>query len=233
MPRNQARGLERGQDQQQPGQRQVRPGREHRRRLDQQTGTGQLPLRGTRFGHRQHRQHLDRAGRLAGVARDRRRGRRSPPGFPAGAARAAAQRVTRTVAVLTCTAAPIAARDNPRPSSSRIRAATSSVSFLAPFGPRLPGTNPATPVASNAAVHRHSVTMPTSNAAATATAVAIFVVTSCTAASRRPTSSPAAKANVTSPCTVTSPPRPSPASKPDPGRRSRPPRRAAAGEGAG
>ena len=113
---------------------------------------------------------------------------------------------TRTVAVLTPLRAAIAARLRPCPSRSRIQAATCSVSFDGPFGPVLAGTNPATPALSYPLVHRHSVTMPTSNAGATAAAVAIFVLTSWTAASRRPTSSPAANTNVTRPDTNTTPP---------------------------
>ena len=88
---------------------------------------------------------------------------------------------TRTVAVLTPTRAPIAAKLRPCPSSSRMRAATSSVSFVARFGPVFAGISPATPADWYPLVQRHNVTMPTPNASATAAAAAIFVVTSCTA----------------------------------------------------
>ena len=61
-----------------------------------------------------------------------------------------------------------------------------SVNLLGPFGPRLPGANPATPPASKSATHRHNVVVDTLNAAATATALAVFVRTNCTAATGDP-----------------------------------------------
>ena len=61
-------------------------------------------------------------------------------------------------------------------------------------------------LASWAAFHRHSVVSPIPNPAATAEAEAIPVATSCTAASRRPTSSSVANAKVACPSTNTAPP---------------------------
>ena len=115
---------------------------------------------------------------------------------------------TRTVAVDTPVSAPIAANDHPRRSSSRIRATTSSVSLIGPVGPGLPGTSPATPSAANPHRHRHSVSRVTANPDATCDGRAISVSTSCTAANRRPTSSPASKQNVASPFTYTTEPSP-------------------------
>src|SRR5664280_914261 len=61
-------------------------------------------------------------------------------------------------------------------------------------------------LASWAAFHRHSVVSPIPNPAATAAEEAIPVATSCTAASRRPTSSSVANADVACPNTNTAPP---------------------------
>src|SRR5664280_2007013 len=61
-------------------------------------------------------------------------------------------------------------------------------------------------LASWAASHRHRVASPILNPAATATAEAISGATSCTAASRRPTSSSVANADVACPNTNTAPP---------------------------
>ena len=80
-----------------------------------------------------------------------------------------------------------------------IRAITESVSLLGFFGPRLPGTNPPTPPMSNARRQRHSVARVTANPVATWATEAISVVITCTAAHRRPTSSPTSKANVAIP----------------------------------
>src|SRR5664280_2856771 len=113
---------------------------------------------------------------------------------------------TRTVAGLTWTAAAIAVRVCPSAASARMRAAIAAVSLVGPFGPHLAGISPATPPASQAAFHRHSVASPIPNPAATAAAEAISVATSCTAASRRPTSSSVANAKVACPNTNTVPP---------------------------
>ena len=94
----------------------------------------------------------------------------------------------------------------PRPSSSRIRATTPGVSFEGRRGPLRSGTRPATPPAASAFSHRHTLTGITPNASATCAWVAAFSLCSCTAASRRPASSPASHANVASPCTHTTPP---------------------------
>ena len=56
----------------------------------------------------------------------------------------------RTLNVDTPVAAAISLRVAPAASSSRIRAASSGVSFEAPFGPRRAGTSPATPPAASA-----------------------------------------------------------------------------------
>src|SRR5665648_74696 len=66
------------------------------------------------------------------------------------------------------------------------------VSLLGPFGPGRSRTSPTTPPWETAAVHRHNVATLTPNADATPTADAILVAASCTAARRRPVSSPAA-----------------------------------------
>jgi hypothetical protein len=87
-----------------------------------------------------------------------------------------------------------------------MRVTVASVSLLGCFGPRLLGINPATPSVSKPVFHRHKVACPIPNPLATATSEAIFVLTSCTAASRRPTSSSAANAKLASPDTNTTPP---------------------------
>jgi hypothetical protein len=61
-------------------------------------------------------------------------------------------------------------------------------------------------LASCAAFQRHGVVSPIPNPAATAAEEAISVATSCTAASRRPTSSSVANADVACPNTNTAPP---------------------------
>jgi len=97
---------------------------------------------------------------------------------------------TRTVAVDTSVRAAICRNDRPCRSNSAIRAASAPVSLIGPFGPVRPRPSPATPPCPNAWPHRHNVTVVTPNAAATSTALATFVLLSCTAASRRPISSP-------------------------------------------
>ena len=99
---------------------------------------------------------------------------------------------TRTVAVDTPVRSAIARSDRPCPSSAAIRAASSPVSLTGPFGPVRSRTSPATPPRVKSWPHRHNVTPLTPNAAATSAAAATFVAASCTAASRRPRSSPAA-----------------------------------------
>jgi hypothetical protein len=56
----------------------------------------------------------------------------------------------RTLNVDTPVAAAISLNLAPAASSSRIRAASSGVSFEAPFGPRRAGTSPASPPATSA-----------------------------------------------------------------------------------
>ena len=113
---------------------------------------------------------------------------------------------TRTVETLIPRASPIAAKLRPCSSSSRARLMIRPVSLRGPFGPVFAVISPPTPSASNLRRQRHGVSTLTPNPSATVTAEAISVVTSCTAASRRPTSSPASKANVAIPQTNTTPP---------------------------
>ena len=122
----------------------------------------------------------------------------------------------RTVNVDTPHPAAITASFLPWASSSRIRSASSGVSFHAPRGPFRAGTSPATPSSRRARSHRHTVTGSVSNAAATCLWAAARSLTSCTAARRRAASSPASQAKVASPCTHTTPP-PSLATTPTPG----------------
>ena len=105
----------------------------------------------------------------------------------------------------------------PCPSSSRIRATTPGISFEARRGPLRSGTRPATPPAASALSHRHTLTGITPNASATCAWVAAFSFHSCTAASRRPASSPASHANVASPCTHITPLPSGPVTMPTPG----------------
>ena len=112
----------------------------------------------------------------------------------------------RTLNVDTPVAAAICAQGLARASSPRSGPPPRGVSFDAPFGPRRAGTSPATPPAASAWSHRQTVAGSTPNASATWAWEAARSRTSCTAASRRPASSPASHANVASPCTITSPP---------------------------
>src|SRR6266498_3433520 len=122
----------------------------------------------------------------------------------------------RTLKVDTPVAAAIWRSRMPCPSSPAIRATISGVSFDARRGPLRAGTSPATPPVVRAWSHRQMVAGSTPNASATCPWLAAFSRTSCTAASRRPASSPASHANVASPCTHTSPP-PGPVTTPTPG----------------
>ena len=110
------------------------------------------------------------------------------------------------MAVDTPAAAAICSNVDPVASSSTIRATSGPVSLLGPFGPERSRTNPTTPPRVTADVHRHNVATLTPNADATSTAGAILVTASCTAARRRPASSPAPKLNVANPKTNTTPP---------------------------
>lgn len=72
-----------------------------------------------------------------------------------------------------------------------------------------PGDDPATvPARRHAAVQRCTVASPSPNPAATSTWGAAPVVTSCTAAARRPTTSPASQHDTATPHTDTAPPSP-------------------------
>src|SRR5674476_315123 len=88
----------------------------------------------------------------------------------------------------------------------RISATTSWLSREGPLGPRLPDTNAATPTSVTAPSQRRSVSVLTPKPAATRTARAPLIRTSCTAARRRPKSSPASHAKTSSPRTKTRPP---------------------------
>ena len=136
-----------------------------------------------------------------------------PPGTPPPAGRS----TLRTDDSDTPAAAAIPALPRPCPSSSRIRATTAGVSFEARRGPLRSGTSPATPPAASAFSHRHTLTGITPNASATCAWVAAFSLCSCTAASRRPASSPASHANVASPCTHITPLPSGPVTMPTPG----------------
>ena len=122
----------------------------------------------------------------------------------------------RTANVETSPAAATAAWDFPAAASSLILSVSSGVSFDGPFGPRLPAASPASPPRRYPSSHRHSVTMPIPNASAICCWVAAFSSASCTAASRRPASSPPSQQNVISPCTHTAPPPPGHGSSPTP-----------------
>jgi len=71
-------------------------------------------------------------------------------------------------------------------SSCTIRAASEPVSLLGRFGPGRSATSPTTPPELKARFQRHNVASLTPNADATSATEAILVVTSCTAANRRP-----------------------------------------------
>ena len=136
---------------------------------------------------------------------------------PPGTSPPAGRSTLRTDDSDTPAAAAIPALARPRPSSSRIRATTPGVSFEARRGPLRSGTRPATPPAASALSHRHTLTGITPNAPATCAWVAAFSFHSCTAASRRPASSPASHANVASPCTHITPLPSGPVTMPTPG----------------
>ena len=176
---------QRGQRQQQPGQRITGTGREHRGgTLAQQPEPGQHPLAVPRHRVRQHRQ------RLLLPARGLLPGRSRISSQPTGSA-------------LSGTIAPGRAQyitdrrfrhpggggdaglAQACPSSSGIRATTPGVSFEARRGPLRSGTRPARPPAASAFSHRHTLTGITPNASATRAWVAAISFHSCTAASRR------------------------------------------------
>src|SRR5450756_245453 len=115
-------------------------------------------------------------------------------------------RATRTVAVDTPVRAAILLNVDPAASAATICARNCAVSLLGRFGPDCSGTSAATPLSAKAPTHRHSVVSLTPNPDATSLAEAIFVVTSCTAANRRPARSEQAKVKLTSPNTNTTPP---------------------------
>ncbi len=130
---------------------------------------------------------------------------------PAGASAAEGRAGIRPSAVRTANvetphSAATAACDFPAAASSLIFSVSSGVSFDGPFGPRRAGSSPASPSRRYASAHRHTVTGPAPNAAAACFCVAAPISVSCTAASRRPASSPAAQQNVIIPCTHTAPP---------------------------
>src|SRR5665647_1998835 len=93
---------------------------------------------------------------------------------------------TRTVAVETPVAAAICCKVRPVASSFTIRPARDVVSLLGRRGPGRSVTNPTTPPTPKARFQRHNVASLTPNADATSATEAMLVVTSCTAANRRP-----------------------------------------------
>src|SRR5664280_1134979 len=95
---------------------------------------------------------------------------------------------------------------DPAASAATICVRNCAVSLLGRFGPDCSGTSAATPLPAKAPTHRHSVVSLTPNPDATSLAEAIFVVTSCTAANRRPARSQQPKVKLTSPNTNTTPP---------------------------
>jgi hypothetical protein len=85
-----------------------------------------------------------------------------------------------------------------------------------PLGPRLPHPNAATPTSVTAPYQRRSVSVVTPKPSASRMARAPLIRTSCTAARRRPKSSPASHAKTRSPRTNTRPrPRPPPERRPE------------------
>ena len=143
----QAGALQRGQRQQQPGQRIPGARGEHRLgALAQQPPPGQrpLPVPGNRV--RQHRNRRARASSSSPATRP------ALSAVAAGRPRAATRpSALRTLNVDTPVAAAISPQRRPRRVQfPAIRAASSGVSFEAPFGPRRAGTSPATPPAASA-----------------------------------------------------------------------------------
>lgn len=94
----------------------------------------------------------------------------------------------------------------PRARSARIPATRSAVSFDGPLGPFRAGTRPPIPSRRHAAIQRCTVASPAPNAAPTSTWVAAPVTTSCTAANRRATTSPASQHDAAIAHTNTAPP---------------------------
>ena len=108
-----------------------------------------------------------------------------------GAALAGATRpnATRTVAVETPVSEAIFSNVALAASRPAIRRDKEAVSLIGPLGPVRARTKASTPPAAKSRLHVHNVTPLTPNPAATSWEVAILAATSCTAASRRPTSS--------------------------------------------
>ena len=115
-------------------------------------------------------------------------------------------RAVRTAKVETPHWLAIASRPRPCASRSLIFAVSSGVSLVGPLGPFLAGSSPASPFSRYAETHRHTVARSVPSAAATCFCVAAFSWVTCTAASRRPASSPASQLKVTMPCTHIWPP---------------------------
>src|SRR5665648_1026486 len=118
---------------------------------------------------------------------------------PAGSAR-------RTLSVETPTAAAMARRLAPARRRPLMSAITAAVSRDGPLGPDLAGTSAAGPDPANALPQRRSVSGSTPNPAATCTALAALIRTSCTAAKRRHTWSSTSQAKASSPWRKTRPP---------------------------
>jgi hypothetical protein len=126
------------------------------------------------------------------------------PTAPASAV--AADSALDTESRLTPTAVAMASIDAPSARSARIPATRSGVSFDGPFGPFCAGASPSAPSLRHAAIHRCTVASPAPKAAPASTWVAAPVSTSCTAASRRATTSPASQHHAAIPHTNTAPP---------------------------
>lgn len=99
-------------------------------------------------------------------------------------------RARRTESVETPVAAAIARNDALAARRARMSAIFAGVSFEGPLGPSCFGTSPAVPADSTARVHSRSASRDTPNPAAIAVPVAALIAISCTAANRRPASSP-------------------------------------------
>src|SRR5664280_2980642 len=122
------------------------------------------------------------------------------------AVRAAGGRARRTLSVDTPTAAAIPRRLAPAARRPLMSATTAAVSREGPLGPDLADTSATGPAPFKALAQRRSVSGSTPNAAATCTAWAALIRTSCTAAKRLHTWSSTSQARASSPWRKTRPP---------------------------
>ncbi len=123
-------------------------------------------------------------------------------GFPATGTGGSAR---RTLSVLTPVAAAMTRRLAPPTRRLLMSVTTTSVSRDGPLGSVLAGTSAPAPHPVNVLAQRRSVSGSTPNPAATRTALAALIHTSCTAANRRHTSSPGSEAMDSSPWRKTRP----------------------------